>query len=53
MSRVEKSEPPLVRHAIVYTTVRKEQFVTFILADNRRDRVKKTAQSMNTLKFVL
>jgi hypothetical protein len=52
MSRVEFTAAPVTKHALVYTTVRNERFLTFIFAGNTRDQVEKMAASMNTLKFV-
>jgi hypothetical protein len=52
VTRVEKKEPPLTKYGIVYTTVLKEKFVTFMFGGNDRIRVEKTAESMNTFKIV-
>jgi len=39
------------RIAIVYTTVRKEEFLTFLFTGNSREKVEQAARSMATLKF--
>jgi hypothetical protein len=51
VSRVERKEPLLTKYGVVYTTVRKEQFVTFLFGGNDRNRVEKLAGSMKTLEF--
>jgi len=52
VTRVEKKEPPLTKHGVVYTTVLNEQFVTFVFGGNDRTRVEKSAASMNSFKVV-
>lgn len=51
MTRVERNEPPLTKHAIVYTTVYRERFLSFFFAGNSRDNVEKVAQSINSVRF--
>jgi hypothetical protein len=51
MSRVELKAATVTKYAVVYTTVRKEQFVTFIFAGNARGSVDKLAESMRSVKF--
>jgi hypothetical protein len=51
MTRVEKKEPPLTKHAIVYTTVYKEKFVSFFFAGNTREKVDEAAQSIISVRF--
>ncbi len=52
MSRFEKGEPPHIKHAVIYTMVRKDTFITFIFTSNARVKVDKMAESMDTLKLV-
>jgi hypothetical protein len=47
----QKSMPPTVKYAIVYTVVRKEKFLSFFFSGNDRATVQRLAKSMETLKF--
>lgn len=47
----QKVEPPLTKYAVVYTTVRKEKFISFFFSGNDRERVLKLAESMNSVRF--
>ena len=51
VSNFEKREPPLTKHAIVYTVVQREKFVSFFFSGNDREKVNRLAKSMDTLKF--
>jgi hypothetical protein len=47
----QKSTPPTVKYAILYTVVRKERFLSFFFSGNDRATVQRLAKSMETLKF--
>lgn len=51
MTRVERKEPPLTKYAVVYTTVRKEKFLSFWFSGNTREGAEKIAQSINSVRF--
>lgn len=51
LSEFEDSEPPLLKHASIYTTICKTQLVSFIFVSNSADQVKAMEETMKTLKF--
>lgn len=51
MTRSEKNVAALTRYAIVYTTVHKEQFVSFYFVGNDLSKVQMMAESMNSVRF--
>jgi len=50
-SEFEDSEPPLLKHARIYTTICRTQLVSFIFVSNSADQVKAMEESLKTLEF--
>jgi hypothetical protein len=53
MTRSERNVAPVTRYAIIYTTVHKEQFVSFYFVGNDLSKVQTMAESMNSVRFRL
>jgi hypothetical protein len=51
MTRAERNVAALTRYAIVYTTVHKEQFISFYFVGNDLSKVQTMAESMNSVRF--
>ncbi len=51
VSEFEQSEPPLLKHARVYTTIRGDKFVTFSFSANSAAKIDPIAESMQSLEF--
>ena len=51
VSEFEQSEPPLLKHARVYTTIRGDRFVTFSFSANSAAKIEPIAESMRSLEF--
>lgn len=50
-SEFEVSEPPLLKHAKIYTTICKTQLVSFAFVSNAAEQVKAMESSLKTLQF--
>jgi hypothetical protein len=51
MSEFEQNEPPLLKHAKIYTAICKSQLISFIFVSNSAGQVKGMEQSLKTLDF--
>lgn len=51
VSDFEQREPPLVKHARIFTAICKGQLVSFVFVSNSADQVSAMEQSLNTLDF--
>lgn len=51
VSNFEQSEPPLLRHARVYSTMRNGKLLVIAFSANSIDKIKPLADSMQTLEF--
>lgn len=51
LTEFEDREPPLLKHARIYTTICKTQLVSFIFVSNSADQVKTMEESLKTLEF--
>ena len=51
VSEFEQKEPPLVKHAKIFTTVCKGQLLSFVLVSNSPSQVSAMEESLNTLNF--
>jgi hypothetical protein len=51
VSELEQKEPPLVKHAKIFTTICKTQLVSFVLVSNSSQQVSAMEESMKTLDF--
>ncbi len=52
VSEFVQEEPPLVKHAKIYTTVRKTQIVSFVFVSNSPIHVKAMEESLKSLEFL-
>jgi len=50
-SEFEQKEPPLTKHAKIFTTVCKTQLVSFVLVSNSAEQVKQMADGLSSLDF--
>jgi hypothetical protein len=50
-SEFEQKEPPLTKHARIFTTICKTQFVSFVLVSNSAQQVSSMEESLRTLDF--
>lgn len=51
VSKFTREEPPLLKHAKIYTTIRKTQLVSFVLVSNSAIQVKGMEESLKSLAF--
>ena len=51
VSEFTQEEPPLLKHARIYTTISKTQLVSFIFVSNSAEQVKAMEESLKTLDF--
>src|SRR5580692_12428012 len=51
VSEFEQKEPPLVKHAKIFTTICKTQLVSFVLVSNSGQQVSAMEESLKTLDF--
>jgi hypothetical protein len=51
VSEFEQSEPPLLKHAKVYTTICKTELVSFVLVSNSAEPMKGMEESLKSLSF--
>ncbi|HTS38426.1 MAG TPA: hypothetical protein VMH04_22315 [Candidatus Solibacter sp.] len=51
LSEFEDKEPPLLKHAKIYTTICKTQLVAFIFVSNAADQIKPLEESLKSLSF--
>jgi len=51
VSEFEQKEPPLIKHAKIFTTICKTQLVSFVLVSNSSQQVSAMEQSLKTLDF--
>jgi len=51
VSEFEQSEPPLTKHARIYTTICKTQLVSFVFVANSAEQVTAMEDSLKSLKF--
>jgi hypothetical protein len=51
MSEFEDKEPPLLKHAKIYTTICKTQLVSFIFVSNSAEQMKSMEDSLKSLNF--
>jgi hypothetical protein len=51
VSEFEQKEPPLLKHAKVYTTICRTQMVSFVFVSNSAEQVKSMEESLKTLDF--
>ena len=51
VSNVERSEPPLVKHGRIYSTIRNGKLIAFAFSANSPDKIVLIAESLQTLEF--
>ena len=51
VSEFEQHEPPLLKHAKIFTTICREQLVSFVFVSNSAEWVRTMEQSLKTLEF--
>jgi hypothetical protein len=51
VSEFEQKEPPLIKHAKIFTTICKTQLVSFVLVSNSSQQVSAMEESVKTLNF--
>jgi hypothetical protein len=51
VSEFEQREPPLIKHAKIFTTICKGQLVSFVLVSNSEVQVRQMEESLKTLDF--
>jgi hypothetical protein len=51
ISQFEQKEPPLIKHAKIFTTICKSQLVSFALVSNSEEQLSALEESLKTLDF--